>query len=358
MTYNIPFLLQLGIYNWLDSIVDKKTDEMWAKYFFAASSATGGGIFGIVCDAVTPIALITVLFNLVQQIKAYNDNREDFKLFSKLLIPAFIALSLVGQGPVLKLVIGGLRDASNGITYSITRQFEVTSTLDKTLNNSFAVNGQIEFYKEEAKKCATSSAQNATTRIDCYKKLQTTIDNDPLVVKNSAAAGLVRYSQSIGSALLQGDVLKALDQTLGALNKINPLSTIATAFTNLLMSTVAAAIKNGLEISFLITALIAPLYVALAPLPEGYKALITWLSGFWSIFVFRLSYSIMVALAGTLYDNADGIYDFQIGIFAAIAAPILAGILAAGGGLGFYNAAVKLAATVASKGISFATGGK
>jgi hypothetical protein len=355
-TYNTIYILQIGVYNWLDREVDKRTDKMWAEYFYGTGPT--GSVFNLACDAVLGIAITTFMFNLVQQFKIYRDNREDFQLVTKLIVPAIICLSLVGGGPGLKIVIGGLRDVSNNITVGITNQFSATSALNTTLTNSVADDAVVDYYKAEAKKCAELVAATSAARTKCYTDLKTAIDTDPKVLNGGPAlGGLKKYSTELASAITSLDPLKALDLIQGALARINPIGIAATALTNLIMSSIAAAIKNGMEISFLLTALIAPLYVALAPLPEGYKALVQWMSGFWSIFVFRLSYSIMVALAGTLYDNALGQFEFQLAIFSAIAAPVLAGILAAGGGMGFYNAAIKVGAAVISKGISFATKG-
>jgi hypothetical protein len=333
------FLIQLGTYNSLSTFADNKANQMWAKYFYAASSPTGGGIFGYVCDAVLPIALLCALFNYLQQVKAYQTNREDFKLVTGIIIPSLICLSLVSQGPVLKVGIGALRDISNNITYSVLLNFEAATQTDNTLKDSIGSSETLQKYRDQAVSCGKQVSNGESRRL-CYQKLRDDINADRTILRLPGLGKVTDLANAITTALSNVDPLAALDTVVGTVESLNPINILATGIINAVMSAIAAAIKTGLEISFLLTAFIAPLFIAIAPLEQGWKALISWLSGFWSLFIFRFSYSIIIALAGTLYTNQTGAFEFQLSIFSALVAPVLAGVLAGGGGLGFYNAAV------------------
>jgi hypothetical protein len=351
MFYQPILIGQLGVYNWLKDYADTKADAMWDKYFIG-NTVSGGSVFGYVCDAVLPIALLAFFLNFMQQVRIYQENKEGVRLVTGFIIPAIIVFSLAGQGPILKLSVLAMRNVTNNITSSVLRNFEAASATDTLFSQTIANSEKLDFYKAEAKKCA-SLVTTGDERIKCFADLRDRIQGDPDVLTSPAFGAVRDLATGINNAIstTTTDPLKALDGLLGAIGKINPLNIIATGFTNFLMSAIAAGISNAMEVSFMVTGFIFPLFVAIAPLENGWKALVSWMTGFWSIFVFRLSYVIIIALAGTLYDQSSGAYEFQLGIFTALIAPVLAAILAAGGGMGFFNAAVSVGTKIVTKAI-------
>ncbi|MDY7015502.1 MAG: hypothetical protein SVX43_18285, partial [Cyanobacteriota bacterium] len=87
------------------------------------------------------------------------------------------------------------------------------------------------------------------------------------------------------------------------------------------------------EISLLLTGLVAPLAVGGTLFPMGTKAILTWLVGFFSVAMVKVSFNIIVGLVSTLVLNA-GDADPMIFAFATgLLAPLLSLALAAGGGM-------------------------
>jgi hypothetical protein len=84
------------------------------------------------------------------------------------------------------------------------------------------------------------------------------------------------------------------------------------------------------EVSLLLTALLAPLAVGGSLLPIGQKAIFAWLTGFFSVGIVKLSFNIIVGLIATVVLNAGDSDPMVFAFATSILAPILSLALAAG----------------------------
>jgi hypothetical protein len=104
-----------------------------------------------------------------------------------------------------------------------------------------------------------------------------------------------------------------------------------------------------IEVSMLLTGLLAPLAVGGSLLPVGQKAIFAWVTGFFAIGMVKLSFNIICGLVATMVLNS-GNSDPMIFAFAtSLLAPILSVILAAGGGMAVFNSLSTVASFAAGK---------
>ncbi|MCW5318709.1 hypothetical protein PQG02_32745 (plasmid) [Nostoc sp. UHCC 0926] len=96
---------------------------------------------------------------------------------------------------------------------------------------------------------------------------------------------------------------------------------------------------NILEAALLLTALFAPIAVGLSLLPLQGRPIWAWLTGFISLFGVQLGYNILVGLAAVVLvkSGAELASDVAFLCFLSIFAPVLAVLIAGGGGMAIYN---------------------
>ena len=93
------------------------------------------------------------------------------------------------------------------------------------------------------------------------------------------------------------------------------------------------AYQWGLELALLLTALMGPLAVGGSLLPVGSRAIVGWLTGFFTVALAKLSFNIILGLAGQLIATAEASQPMIFLAFIGIVAPFLATGIAAGGGM-------------------------
>ncbi|MBD2666215.1 hypothetical protein [Richelia sinica] len=96
---------------------------------------------------------------------------------------------------------------------------------------------------------------------------------------------------------------------------------------------------NILEAALLLTALFAPIAMGLSLLPLQGRPIWAWLTGFISLFGVQLGYNILVGLTAVVLVKSGAALasDFAFMFFLSIFAPILAVLIAGGGGMAIYN---------------------
>lgn len=345
----------LAAYQALQNSIQTKLDGLWDTHFYNTSAATGGGMFGIVCNVMAPFALLALVGTFFVEFQKHK-HQSPVLLAERLLVPALVLTLLLGEGNLLKGVIGGVRGATNVTVSAVLAQMQVTSNINNTLQDGFGDQDLVAEFRRRANECNSGPSAD---KMPCLQRLQTDIQNavNTGQIRNTRSANsLTSLANNIGAAIASGDITKATDLALGGLARLNPVTNITIAIISYVMAGVSAAIQLLLEIAQLLTALIAPVFVMMGLLPSGGRAILSWMSAFWGIFLFKLCYSIIVGLSASFFD-IEGLSPLYMGITSAILAPLLAGILATGGGMGFYNAALSLGAKAVEVGMGMASGG-
>ena len=99
------------------------------------------------------------------------------------------------------------------------------------------------------------------------------------------------------------------------------------------------AFVNILEAALLLTALFSPIAMGMSLLPLQGRPIWAWATGFFSLFGIQLGYNIIVGLAAVVLvkSGAELASDVAFLFFLSIFAPILAVLVAGGGGIALYN---------------------
>ena len=111
----------------------------------------------------------------------------------------------------------------------------------------------------------------------------------------------------------------------------------------LILRSLQWAFVKILEASYLLTALFVLLGMGLSLLPVQGKPIWAWLIGFISLFGVQLGYNIVVGLVAVVIVKSDAelVTDIAFLFFLAVLSPVLAVLIAKGGGTALYSAIAK-----------------
>jgi hypothetical protein len=357
-------------------------DKNWTTFF-------DKGLYQAINTSMLGFALLFFTISAVlvgiQWMNSHND-----ELAIKLISPFLILMLLVNGGALTRQMIYTVRNVSNNLDTAVFKQLE----LSQTLNNRFdALKGEQDSLLEiqrRADSCRISTPVDAQACMDGFNELVKTkmasgkIKNRDILDKMSkfradylqtiadrtatganiggnAGGGGIGPAQAVGATIgmTVGAVTAIVSPITDAVAQVALTPFMAAMF--FIMMAITSAVQNLAEASMLLTSLIAPIYITTALLPNGSKSLITLCTSYWGIISFKLCYIIIVGLCSQMMVDNGSSDTVVLSLITGLGAPILAGILAKGAGMGFFNAAegavAKSIGFAADVGMGFATGG-
>ncbi|MBD2531911.1 hypothetical protein H6G97_20910 [Nostoc flagelliforme FACHB-838] len=127
-------------------------------------------------------------------------------------------------------------------------------------------------------------------------------------------------------------------------NSWNPLdiagetiNSVVQGLSYIIFSGLQAAFQYVVQISFLLNAYIAPIFLVLSLLPVGAKPIYAWLSGWLALTLVLISYSIIVGIAASSIVNAPSTNPLFLQLVQAILSPLLAVAIGTGGGMALFS---------------------
>ncbi len=254
------------------------------------------------------IALWVVLL-----VKDSLENELSSEYFSAFFWLFLVLLLLLNQGSLLRDVVLGFRAIINHTNEEVLAVQVKGVTLEDSFNKIITANTFDSWYQQEKSRCEAEAKPELKQK--CWSELDTKKKEyeQQLAAQKKSNGGLFQgFKDSIGDGLQR--------------------------LLELWMLGMGIAFQWLVEITLLLTALLAPLAVAGSLLPLKQRPLFTWLTGFYSVGLCKLFYNIIVGLVAhilshtTTSGNPSGgtiIFAMAVGVLA----PILAVALAAGGGM-------------------------
>ena len=300
-----------------DAIADA-VDKLWADVIT-------GPLYGVISDYGAIVATSLIGFFVLKWIRAWLDN-DNVSSYTELIWAIIIVIFLQNEGAFLGKSTIALRNLVNSLNSEILAKLDAEYSLEKIYEN---------IQKE--------------------------------IVVDTIAEGLLSQCQNLGDLESQQECLvNASNNAIGVLGSVeeptnfivDKISLIAEATLNpkefamaLFQSIMSVLLKGWLmliatgfqwitEIALLITALMAPLATGATFLPVGNKAIIIWVTGFFSVGMVKISFNIINGLVAALVFNA-GEYDPLIFAFIiGMLSPVLALVLSTLSGMAILNSLV------------------
>lgn len=264
---------------------------------------------------------------VVKLVKDSLDNELSSDYFASFLWLFLVLILLLNQGALLRDCVLGLRGIINLTNEKVLSVQIGGMTLEDSFNNIITANSFDSWLQQEQAKC--NGISDPIQKTQCENDLQQKAQqkNQQLPTQYQKPAGPI---QAVKDAI--GDALQKLLE--------------------LWMLGMGIAFQWLVEITLLLTALIAPLAVAGSLLPLKQRPLFSWLIGFYSVGLCKLFYNVIVGLVAHLLSNTTSsgnpsggtiLFAMAVGVLA----PILAVALAAGGGMTTFMSIGSLASLAA-----------
>jgi hypothetical protein len=306
------------------------------------------GLYQAVNNACLGIALLFFIITVVGIIaKAINKNDEQFIL--KLLVPILICMFLINGGALTVVAIQGIRGVSNGLNNTILTNLQTNQNINARMQNVRGSQAAIKRIQDQALVCKSQATQEAATA--CATQLSTLISTEQAagnITDSATLNSMTAYATAVANAAASGNPLAALNASLVPLEQQINSAVLDTVMSGVfwVLQAMTSALQHIVEASFMMTSLTAPLFITAGLLPNGMRSIVALFTAFWSIILYKTCYIILVGLSAQIILDSTSDAAITLSICTAIFAPILAGILAAGGGMGFAKAAASAAAQV------------
>jgi hypothetical protein len=313
-----------------------------------------GGLYASLCKVGVLFAVGSLALFMVQWGKQMLDGEEQ-RAISELIWPLVVALFLANNGKMLASSTLMLRTYINTVNNYVLEYTAADADLRAAYQQGIGQAAVEAAVGNAIQQCRSAQLSNQE-QIECLKQAKEDLQAKfPSIFKGDKGEG-------IGAWVFQG--LDKIDQAAqeadggsnpieGIANKLTAASSAAIgAVVTSLITTLLLALNNayqwGLELALLLTALIGPLAVGGSLMPIGTKAIVGWLTGFFTVAIAKLSFNIILGLAGQLVATAQASQPMIFLAFIGIVAPFLATGIAAGGGMAVLTQLTKGAEWVAT----------
>lgn len=336
----------------------------WEKFF-------EGPLFGAIVFPCAGIALMFFIISTALTMYEWMQDHND-KKFIKLIAPMLIVVLLIGNGKMLATGIQGIRAVSNAMDNAFLEKLNFKQNVNEKQQNLVGSQEVLQAIKKQADSCKQSTGDPAGDQA-CLSQLNNTIKrgiDSGKIVDNEIVKSLQNIADGI-VPVLTGNATQA--QMNGAIDLArlvtNPVGTLANRFVLGgievivfgMLNFITAAVQAMAEASMLLTALISPMFIAAALLPNGTKSLITLFTAFWGVINYKFCYIIVVGLSSQVLIDDQSSNGIILAMITAIFAPVMAGILAGGAGMGFFKAAAsatgQVVGTATNIAVKVSTGG-
>lgn len=317
------------------SLVAEGFNELWQQ-------TLTGGLYASLCKVGVLFAVASLALFMVQWGKQMI-NDEEQRAFSELIWPLIVAVLLTNNGSLLANSTLALREYINSVNNYILEYTAADADLRAAYQQALGQAALETAVGNAIQECRSSQLSNEEA-IQCLKQARADLEvKFPDIFKDTeggsylGAAGswITKSLDKINQAASEAEGDGVFE---GIANKITAASTAAigavvTTFITSLLLALNNAYQWGLELALLLTALIAPLAVGGSLMPIGSKAIVGWLTGFFTVGLAKLSFNIILGLAGQLIATAKASQPMIFLAFIGLVAPFLATGIAAGGGL-------------------------
>lgn len=250
-----------------------------------------------------------------------------------ILLAVAVAL-LANQGSLMRDLTFSMRDLMNATNQKVLQSSSFNgTTLTSAFNQTSSGTGVQSWYNQQVQTCQG---------IPDPVQQQKCVDDAKVLAQQLAQQG------GSGNLVNQSGILSGFS------------SMIETALVGFLFA-LGVAVQWLVEICWILTAFAGPIAVGGTLLPVKQKSLFAWLIAFYSIGLYKLFFNILVGMVAMVMVKSNSLNSLVFAVAVGLLSPILALVLAAGGGLATLTSLASIggavAGAVASGGTSLALGG-
>ena len=341
-----------GLQNAID--LSRSTAESWQTVWDSVIDPNNDLWMSLVALGLT-LAALSLLYVAVTTGKEIIERQSWSELISLFIWPLVILVFLGHGGRVMAQTTLLIRGIGNDQVTQVLEHQAAGTTLGSAINQSLLTLGGEEAVDRAYRECQQETGNalnqcwtNATNRVQSIVDEAEQEAGHPLPELRQHAA---RIANAVNLSATQNE--QEQNSILGRINSVSELlSAPGRTFDMFLMEGLLTGVQwafvNMLEASLLLTALFGPIAMGLSLLPLQGRPIVSWLIGFISLFGVQLGYNIIVGLVATVISQAGAITASDLGfmLFLAIFAPLLATLIAGGGGIALYQGVQGAASTL------------
>ena len=309
-------ILQAGAQS--QQAISQSFDQMWEDILNSA-------LYDTIATLGALAAVLLILYNYIDFYEKLQQSGGSWTVLLKRVIWLVVVFSLlINQAALFRTFTFTLRNVWNGINSAVLTEPLIVN--QQLLNAYNEVTGGItlqQYYSQRLTQC--QAIPEADRREQCIQTAQESV-NTIAQQQNYSPNFAERVINGLGAA-----VANAIEQQMV-----------------ILMLSLAIAVQWLVEISWILTALVGPLFLGLSMLPVSQKGLWGWLIAFCSIGFYKLCFNILVGLVAYLNGQTPSLNGLLFSVAVGILCPILAFVLAAGGGMGIFTSLASAASAVAA----------
>ncbi|AUB43406.1 NAD/NADP transhydrogenase beta subunit (plasmid) [Nostoc flagelliforme CCNUN1] len=293
-----------------------------------------GQLYETICKVGVLFAVATLTFFMIEWTKQML-NGDEQRAFTDFIWPLIVVVLLSNHGEVLGNSTLGIRNYINNVNNMVLVQTASGLDLRVAFQKAAGLSAARSAIGLAIERCRSSSLQ-PNEAIACLQQAK-----EDLSQKYPSA-----FDQNTGPfKWFSSAIDKVIEAPIEAIReKKNPIQILFSSISGFIGSGVTSTISlvmlsmNGsyqwaIELTMLVTAFLGPLAVGGSLLPYGAKSIYTWLVGYFSIGIGKLSFNMIVGFAGQLISDSQADQPMFFLFTIGICAPFLATGLAAGGGL-------------------------
>jgi hypothetical protein len=249
------------------------------------------------------------------------------EILNEMVYPLLVCLMLtVNNGQLLSTTSLMFRNVAvnlNDKVLSITRNGITLRDAIRTANMDQAFALSVQAQMQECEKKPTNGQDNQGNIINpreiCQKEKADEIQKQAQAYKNKY--GISSYSNSWNPLDIAGQTINSMVQALSWI----------------IFSGLQAAFQYVVQVTFLLNAYIAPIFLVLSLFPFGAKPIYAWVAGWLALTLVLMSYSIVCGMAASAIVNASNNNPLFLQLVQAILSPILALAMGSGGGMAAFS---------------------
>ncbi|MBC1237342.1 MULTISPECIES: hypothetical protein [Nostoc] len=272
-------------------------------------------------------AVVLVSFWSLGWYAQFSEEGFSSSVVNEMIFPLIVILMLSNNG----MMLAGSTLAMRNVTVNLNRSILSITRNGVTLKDAIRITNIDQSFVLVTQTALAQCDKLPSSKTDEQQKIikprQKCIDE----VTNQAKieAQKIRQKKGLGSGTGSWNPLDIGGELIN--NVVQGLSFI-------IFSGLSAGFQYIVQLSFLLTAYVAPIFLVLSLLPVGAKPIYAWLSGWLALTLVLISYSIIVGLAASAIVNVPSTNPLLTQLIQAIFSPLLALAIGAGGGMAVFTA--------------------
>lgn len=282
-------------------------------------------IYTAVVAISTLAAVVMVAFASVGWYRKYAESGFGFDFVSEMVLPLLVIVMLSNNGFLLANTTLALKNVSTGLNRSLLSITRNGVNLKDAIRNVNADQSFIIAAQSALARCETlgSEKQEGSELSPKQACIQDAIDNtrrDAQKAREKTGAG--SGTGSWNPLDLSGELINSAIQ----------------GFVYVILSGLSAAFQYVVQLSFLMVAYVAPIFLVLSLLPFQSKPIYAWLAGWLGLTLVLISYSITVGIIASAIVAKPSSNPLLMQLLQAIFSPLLAVAIGTGGGMSIFSA--------------------